>query len=48
MKNQIIEQNKQTSERNITLEEIKEGAGILEKIAEIFISIFSIFKSKQK
>jgi hypothetical protein len=29
-----------------TIEDIEQGVGILEKLAKIFISIFSIFKSK--
>lgn len=31
-----------------TLKDVKEGVGILEKLANIFISIFTIFKSKEK
>ena len=31
-----------------TLKDVKESVGILEKLANIFISIFSIFKSKEK
>lgn len=31
-----------------TIEDIKEGVGILEKLVNIFISIVSIFKSKKK
>ncbi|MBS1513865.1 MAG: hypothetical protein JSS63_02460 [Bacteroidetes bacterium] len=31
-----------------TVEDLKEGVGILERIAGIFISIVSIFKSKGK
>ena len=31
-----------------TIEDIKEGVGILEKLTAIFISIISIFKSKKK
>ncbi len=31
-----------------TLKDVKESVGILEKLANIFISIFTIFKSKEK
>lgn len=31
-----------------TLNDVKESVGILEKLANIFISIFTIFKSKEK
>ncbi len=31
-----------------TLKDVKESVGILEKLANIFISIFAIFKSKEK
>lgn len=34
--------------KNGTIEDIKEGVSILEKVAQIFISIFSIFKTKEK
>lgn len=31
-----------------TLKDVKESVGILERLANIFISIFGIFKSKEK
>lgn len=31
-----------------TLNDVKESVGILEKLANIFISIFTIFKSKER
>jgi len=40
--------NKNQKINSGTVEDIKEGVGILERIAQIFVSIFSIFKSKEK
>jgi len=37
-----------SEEESITLKDVNDGVDILEKLAKIFISIFSIFKSKRK
>ncbi len=31
-----------------TIEDVKEGVGILERIANVFKTIFELFKSKEK
>lgn len=49
MNNTLSKTNKRNIKNNSgTIEDIKESVGILEKLAGIFISIFSIFKSKKK
>lgn len=41
-------QENHSKERSITIEDIDRSVGIIERLAKIFISIFSIFKSKEK
>lgn len=48
MGNVSASDNTKQEMKSDTVEDIKEGVGILERIAQIFVSIFSIFKSKEK
>lgn len=48
MKVKVKDKISSTQINSETLKDVKEGVGILEKLANIFISIFSIFKSKEK
>lgn len=48
--NNIFNERKGTKQisKSGTVEDIKEGVGMLEKLANIFISIVSLFKSDKK
>ena len=48
MKVKVKDKISSTQINSETLKSVKESVGILEKLANIFISIFTIFKSKEK